>query len=138
MNTFALFSVSFSAILFAILVPGLEVNDTHLLNPEWPSHARLHEAWQLICNAAISVVSVWLVFSKKSLLMGIVLALIINMSFLMAVGLSDLYGGSMLHSDGSQMAVGGMNLAVLAVLVSTVLLMISALSLSRHPKSRPL
>jgi hypothetical protein len=27
--------------------PLLEANVAHVLNPEWPPHARLHEAWQL-------------------------------------------------------------------------------------------
>lgn len=51
-------AVTFAALLFGLIVPILEVNATHLLNPLWPSHGRLHEAWQLLTNTAIALTCV--------------------------------------------------------------------------------
>lgn len=124
-SKFTLFAVALSAFVFAVLIPVLEINDTHLFNPQWPEHARLHEAWQLICNAALSVLSVSLVWHNKSPRTGIIIALIIGVSFLISWATGSAYGGSMLHTDGTQMAVGGINVAVIVVLMLTALLLIS-------------
>lgn len=119
------FSVVMSALVFAALIPILEINETHLLNPEWPAHARLHEAWQLLSNILVSLLAVVLVWRLKAPRLGIGLALIIGVSFLIAFLGSASYGGSMLHSDGTQMTVGGVNAAVLIVSALCALLFTS-------------
>lgn len=40
--------ITLCILLYAAGVPYLEVNETHVFNMEWPSHARLHNVWQLI------------------------------------------------------------------------------------------
>lgn len=47
-----------------ILLPVLEVTDTHVFNPTWPPHARLHEVWQLTTNVGIALVALWLVHDR--------------------------------------------------------------------------
>jgi hypothetical protein len=133
MNKFATVSVGLSAIIFTVLIPILELNSTHLTNPNWPSHARLHEAWQLLTNALISLLALGCVWTSKAPRIGISLALVISVSFLTAWVFGSAYGGSMLHSDGTQLAVGGINLAVIIVSVLTVLLAFSLWTI-RHPK----
>ncbi len=125
MRKLSVISVLLSSLVFGLLIPILEINPTHLLNPEWPSHARLHEAWQLITNAAVSVFALYLVATSKAPKIAIVLSLIINVSFLSAFVLAGSYGGSMLHTDGTQMAVGGINTAVLVVVAVTTILLFS-------------
>ncbi|CAA0108842.1 Uncharacterised protein [Halioglobus japonicus] len=125
MPKFVTLSVGLSAIVFAVLIPVLELNSTHLTNPEWPSHARLHEAWQLLTNAAISVLALGCVWTNRAPRIGISLALMIGVSFLTAWALGSIYGGSMLHTDGTQMAVGGINVAVIVVIALTALLLAS-------------
>jgi len=125
MNKLAALSVGLSAFIFTVLIPILELNTTHLTNPDWPSHARLHEAWQLLTNAAISVLGLGCVWTSRAPRLGIILSLIICISFLIAWSLGSSYGGSMLHSDGTQVAVEGINLAVIVVSVLTVLLVAS-------------
>jgi hypothetical protein len=122
MKRFSAITAILVAITFAIIVPALELNDTHLTNPHWPEHARLHEAWQLLSNALIVLLAAWLVAARKAPLLGLTLASIIALSFLFAWITGDLYGGSMLHSDGTQIAIGGINAAVLIVGVLAVLL----------------
>ena len=125
MPKFATLSVGLSAIVFAVLIPVLELNSTHLTNPEWPSHARLHEAWQLLTNAAISVLALGCVWTNRAPRIGISISLMICASFLTAWALGSVYGGSMLHTDGTQMAVGGINVAVIVVIALTALLLAS-------------
>jgi len=125
MRNFALTSVLLTSLVFGFLIPILEINQTHLFNSEWPSHARLHEAWQLITNAAISALALYLVWTGKAPKVAIVLSLIIGLSFLTAFALGESYGGSMLHTDGTQMAVGGINVAVLVVVPLVAMLLFS-------------
>ena len=125
MHKFSTASVGLSAIIFAVLIPALELNSTHLTNPDWPSHARLHEAWQLLTNAAISVFALGCVWTARAPRTGISLALMICAPFLAAWALGSVYGGSMLHTDGTQIAVGGINSAVIVVIALTALLVVS-------------
>jgi len=125
MLKFATTSVGLSAIIFTVLIPVLELGPTHLTNPDWPSHARLHEAWQLLTNAAISALALGCVWTSRAPRIGVSLALMICVSFLAAWALGPVYGGSMLHSDGTQMAVGGVNVAVILVIALTALLVVS-------------
>lgn len=127
MNRLTITSVALNAAVFALLIPILEVNSSHLTNPLWPSHAKLHEAWQLLTNASIAILALRLAFSDKSGWISIALCLITQVSFLVAWATSSSYGGSMLHSDGTQMAIAGVNVAVLIVAALTTLLVASAL-----------
>jgi hypothetical protein len=105
-------AVTFAALLFGLIVPILEVNATHLLNPLWPSHARLHEAWQLLTNTAIALTCVWLAWRAGRVREAAALALLVVGGFLIAWATGWLYGGNMLHTDGTQIALGGVNVAV--------------------------
>ena len=125
MLKFATTSVGLSAIIFVVLIPVLELSSTHLTNPDWPSHARLHEAWQLLTNAAISALALGCVWTARAPRIGISLSLMICVSFLVAWALGSVYGGSMLHTDGTQLAVGGINVAVIVVIALTALLVAS-------------
>ena len=128
----ALFSVFLSAVIFAGLIPFLEINDTHLTNPGWPAHARLHEAWQLITNASLSILAVALVWNGKAPRIGMIIALIISLSFLVSWAFGSAYGGSVLRADGTQMAIGGLNVAVLIVLILTAFLLFGYRAVSKH------
>jgi hypothetical protein len=125
MYKFATLSVGLSAIILTVVIPVFEINSTHLTNPEWPAHARLHEAWQLLTNAIISLLALWCVWSGRAPRIGISLALMICASFLTAWALGSVYGGSMLHTDGTQTAVAGINVVVIVVIAMTALLLAS-------------
>ncbi len=131
-------SVALSAIIFSALIPALEINATHLTNPQWPEHARLHEAWQILTNAALSLLALGCVWTTRAPRIGVSIALIICLSFLTAWAFGNTYGGSMLHTDGTQMAVGGLNIAVIVVLLVSTLLVSSLLIMKsggRHHQS---
>jgi hypothetical protein len=99
--------------LYAVAVPILEINDTHVLNPQWPPHARLHEVWQLISNTSIGLLSLWLTWFRKDLKMPAILTFAVTGGFLAAYVLRAAYGGSMLHSDGSELMLLGVNAGAL-------------------------
>lgn len=112
--------ISFSALIFLLIIPVLEVSSTHVYNPDWPGHARLHEVWQLFVHAGISILACVLVWKNQKL--GLWLALILTASFLLAWLIQSTYGGSMLHSDGTEVSIGGFNLGVIVMLVNAAAL----------------
>ena len=106
-------ATTFSIILYAIAVPFLEINDTHVFNPDWTPHARIHEVWQLITNSSIGVFCLWLIWKKKDTLLAAKLSLMVMGGFLIAYLLKGMYGGSMKYLDGSEKTLLGINIGIL-------------------------
>lgn len=113
--------VTVGIIFYAVVVPILEINDTHVFNQAWEPHARLHETWQLFTNTAIGAFSVWLVWGKDNLKLASLLTVFVTGGFLMAYWLRDEYGGSMVLTDGSEKMILGVNLGLFAYTLAIVL-----------------
>jgi hypothetical protein len=114
--------ISAVCLVLAVGVPVLELNATHLFNPQWPSHARLHEAWQLLGNGGLALISLYLALAAGRDRLAGAIMLSLTGAFLVAYAVSGLYGGSMLHTDGTELAVGGVNAAVLVMLAASAAL----------------
>ena len=121
-------AITFSVILYAFVVPFLEINNTHVFNPDWTPHVRIHEVWQLITNTSIGILCLWLVWVKKETFISSILSLLVTGSFLIAFALKELYGGSMKYLDGSEKTLMGMNIGVLGFGLAFILLMFSLLN----------
>lgn len=105
--------MTFGILIYAIGVPILEINNTHVFNQDWTPHARIHEVWQLLTNSGIGLFSFWLVWNKQKIIVPSLLGLLITGGFLVAFVLKDFYGGSMKYLDGSEKAVLGINIGIL-------------------------
>lgn len=117
--------ISLNAFVFICLIPFLEINDTHVFNPDWPAHARLHEVWQLGTNGLLSILAIILAWRTRQPGLSSLISILINIPFLFACLTQAGYGGSMTHSDGSELLVMGVNpafgiLALLTVLMSAL------------------
>ena len=132
MPKITILSVALCAFVLSVVIPFMEISNSHLFNPEWPGHARLHEAWQLLENAAISILAFILVWKGIAPRLGIVLGLILSTSFLIAWAAGPLYGGSMVHSDGTNFTIGGISVVVVGVAVISGLLLLGWLALARQ------
>jgi len=106
-------AITFSILLYAFAVPYLEINETHVFNPNWTPHARIHEVWQLITNTSIGFLCLWLIWKKKETSISGVLSLMVTGGFLMAYFLKNIYGGSMKYMDGSEKTLLSMNIGLL-------------------------
>lgn len=102
-----------------VLTPILEIGPTHVFNPDWPGHARVHEVWQLITNASLAGLALWFALSRRDIKTASLLGLLVNSAFLVSVLLAPAYGGTMRHSDGTELALGGVNLAVAIMIAAT-------------------
>ena len=117
-------TITFVILLYAVAVPFLEINNTHVFNPDWTPHVRIHEVWQLITNSAIGVLCLWLVWVKKEIRLSTLLSMLITGGFLLAYLLQDLYGGSMKYLDGSEKTILGLNIGVVGFGLGFILLTI--------------
>jgi len=93
-------AVTTAAVVFLLVLPVLEISETHVFNPDWPEHARLHEVWQLSVHGAVSLICLWLVWVKREPSLAGLLSLAMTGSFVFAYLIRDTYGGSMRHVDG--------------------------------------
>lgn len=118
-------AITFSVILYAIIVPYLDINETHVWNPDWTPHARIHEVWQLITNSSIGLVCLWLVWYKKEMQLSFLLSIIVMGGFLLAFFLKDGYGGSMKYIDGSEKTILGINIGILGFGIASLFLILS-------------
>ncbi len=105
--------LTFGILIYALGVPILEINSTHVFNPYWTSHARIHEVWQLITNSGIGIFCLWIVWYKQKIIVPCILGLFITGGFLLAFILQDFYGGSMKYLDGSEKTLLGLNVGIL-------------------------
>lgn len=121
-------------LLFALAVPLLEVNATHVFNPDWPAHARLHEVWQLITNSALGVVALWWVWVRGDVRLPALLTLLVTGGFLAAYLLRSSYGGSMVHSDGSEKLLFGLSIGVVGFGTAVALSLAALVIDRRKPK----
>ena len=115
--------ITFSIILYAVVVPFLEINTTHVFNPDWTPHVRIHEVWQLITNSGIGLLCLWMDWVKKETKISAILSLLITGGFLLAYILQNFYGGSMKYLDGSEKTLFGINIGVLGFGAAFLLLL---------------
>lgn len=128
--------ITFSILLYAIVVPILEINETHVFNPNWTPHAKIHEVWQLITNTGIGVLCLWLVWVRKEIKLSGILSLLVTGGFLLAYGLKNTYGGSMKYLDGSEKTLLGINIGVLGFGMAFILVLFILLVKKSSYKSR--
>lgn len=82
------------AVLLAAALPILvDIGESHLLNPAWPPHARVHEVWLLSTGAGIGAVALRLIWTRPQLVLAAVLTACILGGFLVAAATAPLYGG---------------------------------------------
>lgn len=124
-------------LVFGILLPVLEVNATHVFNPQWPAHARLHEVWQLCTHCLLAALCIVLAWREKQLRLAAVIALCVTGGFLLAYAMRSGYGGSMLNTDGKEKIVGGINVSAIAVLVMAVVSVLLGAILALTKKADP-
>ncbi len=117
--------ITFCIFLYAVGVPFLEINDTHVFNPDWTPHVRIHEVWQLITNFGIGLLCLWFIWSKNCVILSAVLSILITGGFLFAFVIQDLYGGSMKYLDGSEKTILGFNIGVIGFGLAFILLLLS-------------
>jgi hypothetical protein len=108
--------IAAGVIVYAVVIPFLEINASHVFNSEWPAHARFHEVWQLITNSTIGILAMWLAFRKNAVRIASILNIIVMGSALMAHAIEGAYSGSIV-SGNIEKTILGMELAAFSACV---------------------
>jgi len=128
--------VTFGVLVYALVIPYLEINASHVFNEAWPPHARLHEVWQLTTHCALGALALWLAWSRSQVRIASLLNMCVMGGVLVAYGLADDYGGS-IQSGNLQTAVWGVPLAVFVAGVVMALAVLGFLLATRQPTVAP-
>ena len=82
-----------SLLLGTILPLIVDTGHTHLLNPDWDAHSRVHEVWRLSTNIFIAGIGLYLLWISNYSLLPALLSLCIVLGFFSAIFTMSLYGG---------------------------------------------
>jgi hypothetical protein len=71
----------------------LDIGDTHLFNPNWDEHSRVHEVWRLATNFMIAFLGLYLIWNKNMLSIASLLSLCMIIGFMISVITMPYYNG---------------------------------------------
>ena len=80
-------------LLGTILPLVVDTGHTHLLNPDWDAHSRVHEVWRLSTNIFIAGIGLYLLWISNYSLLPALLSVCIVLGFFSAIFTMSLYGG---------------------------------------------
>ncbi len=80
-------------LLGTILPLVVDTGHTHLLNPDWDAHSRVHEVWRLSTNIFIAGIGLYLLWISNYSLLPALLSMCIVLGFFSAIFTMSLYGG---------------------------------------------
>ena len=72
----------------------VDIGSSHLFNPDWDAHARVHEVWRLSTNFLIFGLGIYLLWVKKNEVLPAFLSLCIHTGFVFSAVTMSLYGGA--------------------------------------------
>ena len=90
--------MSIGTVVAGFLPLLVDLSPTHVLNPAWPAHARLHEVWLLATGSLLALVALYFIWLYRDrprfgIAMGAVLGSVLLGGFFAASATSSLYGG---------------------------------------------
>lgn len=109
-----------------------DLNATHVLNPDWPAHARIHMVWLLGFGFFIAMLALWLLWGEGKAVLSAMLGLCVMAGFWVAAATSPLYGGALSAAGNADTKLAGIEVNVLffamvsLMLVAGILLQRSA------------
>jgi hypothetical protein len=71
----------------------LDIGDTHLFNPNWDEHSRVHEVWRLATNLMIAFLGFYLIWKKNMLSIASLLSLCMILGFMISIITMPFYNG---------------------------------------------
>ena len=120
------------ALICAGLGPLLiDVGITHLQNPDWDAHARVHEVWRLSTNTFIAFLGLYLIWIMQKELLAAVLSLCLLLGFWVSVLLMPFYDGLAIGQGVNELEPFGIPLNIISFAVVSII-QIAGLILMKH------
>lgn len=110
------------ALICAGLGPLLiDVGITHLLNPDWDAHARVHEVWRLSSNSFIAFLGLYLIWIMQKELLAALLSLCLLLGFWVSVFLMPFYDGLAVGQGVDELEPFGVPLNIISFAVVSII-----------------
>ena len=124
--------ITVPAVFLAIVPPLADFNSTHVANPLWPPHARLHTVWLICTNSSIALLALAVLWarsglpSRKSVLLAAALTGAILLGFFAAAATQSAYGGALTDSNGIPFRIGPLDANLAAFSALAVIVVVAA------------
>lgn len=136
--------MSVATIMVGLLPIAVDLSASHVLNPTWNAHARLHEVWLLGSSGLLAIVALYLIWLHRSdrrfatLLAGVITAGMLG-GFFIAAATASLYGGLLVdpltaYMMPNQDYVMGVPLN-LAIFFCALIILIAGMALARTSRA---
>lgn len=120
------------ALICAGLGPLLiDVGITHLQNPDWDAHARVHEVWRLSTNTFIAFLGLHLIWIIQKELLAAILSLCLLLGFWVSVLLMPFYDGLAIGQGVNELEPFGIPLNIISFAAVSII-QIAGLILMKH------
>ena len=60
-----LYLIGFAAVASIVVPVAVDWNASHLFNPDWPGHAKLHDAMSFLMSMGLGGAALWLIWSPE-------------------------------------------------------------------------
>ena len=114
--------ITLATLLYGIAPLFADLNVTHVLNPEWTPHSRVHMVWLLGTNSIVAALALWLLWFRAQLVLSATLGLCVMAGFWIAVVTRPLYGGALSDARGINANILGVEGNVFVFGVITIML----------------
>jgi len=105
----------------------LDIGDTHLFNPSWDEHSRVHEVWRLATNFMITSLGLYLIWNKNMLSIASLLSLCMILGFMVSVITMPLYNGLAVGIGIDELQPFGIPLNIFSFIVVLLIQIVSLL-----------
>ena len=122
--------ITLATVIYGVVPILVDFSPTHILNPEWVPHARLHVVWLISTNGLIALLAMWLLWAKREVILSSILGLCVVGGFMIAGWTSGLYGGSLAEPGLEAFKVLGLDINVV-VFGTTLIMLVIAIGLWR-------
>jgi hypothetical protein len=95
----------------------LDIGDTHLFNPNWDEHSRVHEVWRLATNSMIAFLGLYLIWKKNMLSIASLLSLCMILGFMISIITMPFYNGLAVGLGNDELNPFGIPLNIFAFIV---------------------
>lgn len=121
--------VAIPALMLSIIPPIADFNPSHVTNPLWPAHARLHTVWLVCSNSMISLLALAMLWRHRgdshagSIRLAATLLGAVLLGFFVAAASQSAYGGALTDPNGIPFRIGPLdaNLAAFSLYAGMVL-----------------
>ena len=111
--------VSIGSLWYGVIPVIADLNESHLLNPAWMPHAKLHLTWLLATGSCLAMYSLYLIWRRSQALEAAIIGLCVMSGFWIAASTRALYGGLFVDPNHEAPSILGLHPNVFAFIFVT-------------------